>query len=269
MTIGGSQRTTARFVGLGVICCAALLLCPLAIGDSEGIGASANAVTQASADGENAIKTFAFDEGLKCELWAAEPLLANPVSFTEDEKGRWYVAETFRQDRGVEDIRGHGTWLNDDIASTSINNRLWFMRKRVFLTMAKRLFVTLAAAGGVLGLTFFLLPKRKRKFLLIPALLGSGAVIAFWQHTFAEQFETAEDRIRRLADSHGTGRADESIVFADGFKNALDGTGAGLIARDKSVWFTCIPNLWRLQDTNDDGRAEMKEKFHLLKVGVF
>jgi quinoprotein glucose dehydrogenase len=247
-------------VRLLVVSCCASLLCSAANGDSESSGASANAVTQPSADGENAIKTFVFDEGLQCQLWAAEPLLANPVSFTEDDKGRWYVAETFRQDRGVEDIRGHGTWLNDDIASTSINDRLRFMRKRVFLTMVKRLFVICAAAVGVLGVTFFLLPQRKRKFLLIPALLSGGAVIAFWQHTFAQQFETAEDRIRRLADSHGSGRADQSIVFADGFKDALDGTGAGLIARDKSVWFTCIPNLWRLQDTDDDGRAEIREK---------
>ena len=80
-------------------------------------GTSETLIAPASEEGANAIKTFTFDEGLKCELWAAEPMLANPVCFTEDEKGRWYVAETFRQNRGVVDIRGHGTWLNDDIAS--------------------------------------------------------------------------------------------------------------------------------------------------------
>jgi quinoprotein glucose dehydrogenase len=260
VTRGAGQRTPGRLVRLGLFCCASFFLCSLAIGDSEGSGASANAVSHGSADGENAIKTFTFDGGLKCDLWAAEPLLANPVSFTEDEKGRWYVAETFRQERGVEDIRGHGTWLNDDIASTSINDRLWLMRKRVFLTMAKRLLVVFAVAVGVFGATFFLLPKRKRKLLLIPALLAGVAVIAFWQHTFALKFETSEDRICRLADTSGSGRANESVVFADGFKNALDGTGAGLIARNKSLWFACIPHLWQLQDTNDDGRAELKEK---------
>ena len=260
MIVGESQRAMTRLVSLIAVCCASFFLRLTANGDSEGSGASANAVTQASADGVNAIKTFTFDEGLKCELWAAEPLLANPVSFTEDDKGRWYVAETFRQERGVEDIRGHGTWLNDDIASTSINDRLWFMRKRVFLTMAKRLFVILAVAAGAFGVTFFLLPKRKRKFLVIPALVAGGAMTALWQHTFAKQFETSEDRIRRLADTNGSGRANESVVFADAFRNALDGTGAGLIARGQSVWFTCIPHLWRLQDANDDGRAELKEK---------
>ena len=64
--------------------------------EGHGSGASASVVVGASDEGQNAIKTFKFDAGLKCELWAAEPLLGNPVSFTQDEKGRWYVAETFR-----------------------------------------------------------------------------------------------------------------------------------------------------------------------------
>jgi len=39
--------------------------------------------------------------------WAPEPLLANPVAICTDEKGRWYVAETFRLHAGVTDIREH------------------------------------------------------------------------------------------------------------------------------------------------------------------
>ena len=46
------------------------------------------------------------DKGLKVEVWAAEPLLANPVAFTFDEKGRCFVVETFRHTQGVPDTRG-------------------------------------------------------------------------------------------------------------------------------------------------------------------
>ena len=46
------------------------------------------------------------DKNLKVEVWAAEPLLANPVAFCFDEKGRCYVAETFRHTHGVPDTRG-------------------------------------------------------------------------------------------------------------------------------------------------------------------
>jgi len=53
-------------------------------------------VAEASDEGLRAIKKFEVAPGLKIELFAAEPFLANPVSFTTDERGRWYVAETFR-----------------------------------------------------------------------------------------------------------------------------------------------------------------------------
>ena len=81
----------------------------------HGSGASAATVAPASNEGENAIKTFKFDAGLKVELWAAEPMVANPVAFTQDEKGRWYVAETFRQERGIEDNRKFKQWQDEEL----------------------------------------------------------------------------------------------------------------------------------------------------------
>src|SRR5438477_10170649 len=74
----------------------------------------------ASDDGVKAIKRIQVPDGLKVDLWAAEPMLANPVCFAIDEKGRIYVAETFRLHDGVTDIRGHqgpkDDWLDDDLA---------------------------------------------------------------------------------------------------------------------------------------------------------
>ena len=56
--------------------------------------------------GELAIKNFELPAGLKVDLWAAEPLLVNPVAFNFDEHGRAYVCETFRLHAGVGDIPG-------------------------------------------------------------------------------------------------------------------------------------------------------------------
>ncbi|MGB8169779.1 MAG: PVC-type heme-binding CxxCH protein, partial [Chthoniobacteraceae bacterium] len=179
----------------------------------HGDGASANGVAAASNEGENAIKSFKHDEGLKIELWAAEPMVANGVAFSQDEKGRWYVAETFRQERGIEDNRKHKEWQDDDIAAKSTADRLAMMHK------------------------FYPDPAQ-----------------------FQEQFATYEDRIRRVEDTTGSGRADKSTIFADGFKDPLDGTGAGILARGSDVWWTCIPNLWHFADKNDDGVADTKEK---------
>ena len=51
----------------------------------HGSGVSASVVAGASPEAQNAIRGFRFDAGLKCTLWAAEPMLGNPVCFTQDE----------------------------------------------------------------------------------------------------------------------------------------------------------------------------------------
>src|SRR4051812_10841184 len=86
-------------------------------------------VAQASDEGEKALKRFRIPKGFKVELFAAEPLLANPVCFTIDEKGRFFVAETFRLHAGVTDIRGHMTWLDEELASTSVEERVEIMKR--------------------------------------------------------------------------------------------------------------------------------------------
>ena len=57
-------------------------------------------IAPASDQAQRAIRSFRVPAGLKVELFAAEPLLANPVAFCVDEKGVVYVAETFRLQRG-------------------------------------------------------------------------------------------------------------------------------------------------------------------------
>ena len=53
-------------------------------------GAARNAInpTEASREAELAMKKFKLAPGLKVDLWAAEPQLANPVAFCIDERGR-------------------------------------------------------------------------------------------------------------------------------------------------------------------------------------
>lgn len=75
------------------------------------------------------MKRFRVPKGFKVELVAAEPLLANPVAFCVDHQGRFYVAETYRLHAGVTDIRGHMNWLDDDLASRSVADRVAMTRK--------------------------------------------------------------------------------------------------------------------------------------------
>ncbi len=139
-------------------------------------------------------------------------MLANPVAFCLDEKGVVYVAETFRLDAGVTDTRGHMDWLDDDLASRTVADRVAMYRK----------------------------------------YLGAG---------FAG-YSVEHERVRRLVDRDGDGRADDSTIFADGFNDPAAGIGAGVLARKGDVWYACIPWLWKLRDNDGDGRADRRELLH-------
>jgi quinoprotein glucose dehydrogenase len=159
-----------------------------------------------SDEGERSIARFRIPAGMKCDLFAAEPMLANPVAFCLDEQGRIYVAETFRQQKGVEDNRFHGNWLVDDLAAQTVADRIAFFKKH--------------------------LKDDVQKYTL------------------------EQDRIRRLEDTNRDGHADTSTIFADGFNAIEDGTGAGVLAINGKVFYTCIPKLWQLTDDNGDGRSD-------------
>lgn len=166
----------------------------------------------ASDEGEKALKTFKVAPGLKADLWAAEPLLANPVAIAPDEHGRWYVVETFRFSEGVADIRGHMNWLEAELAST--NQAMW----RAIITNDTKYYTPQNAAKWALN----------------------------------------SERIRLIWDSTGSGKADQSTVFSQGYGDILDGIASGVLPRKGNVWFTSIPDLWFLRDTNGDGVADEK-----------
>jgi quinoprotein glucose dehydrogenase len=169
-------------------------------------------IDAASGEAEKAAKRIRVPAGLKVSVFAAEPMLANPVCFCVDEKNRFFVVETFRLHDGVTDIRGHMDWLDDDLACRTVADRLAMMKKRV------------------------------------------GKKI--------ESFGVHPDRIRLIEDTKGTGKADRSTVFADDFHSIESGIGAGVLARGGKVWFTCIPDLWLLQDTKGHGKADVRQSLH-------
>src|SRR6266446_1189608 len=88
-------------------------------------------IAPASNQGELAIKRFQVAPGLKVDLWAAEPMLANPVAFNFDEKGRAYVCETFRLGAGVDDIRQIMDWLDEELACRTVDDRLAEMKRHL------------------------------------------------------------------------------------------------------------------------------------------
>ena len=170
-------------------------------------------VVAASDEAENAIANFAIPDTIKCSLFAGEPMVANPVAFCFDERGRIYVCETFRVNKGVTDNRKHDqNWLDDDLAARTVQQRLAFHKKH----------------------------------------LGDGL----------KAYTRFDDRIRLLQDTDQDGQADTVTVFANRFNRVIDGIGAGILARQGTVFYTCIPSLWRLRDQDGNGVADERTPLH-------
>jgi putative membrane-bound dehydrogenase-like protein len=151
-------------------------------------------------------------QGMTSALFAKEPLVADPVAFCFGDDGRLYIAESARQEVGIEDNRSSSFWLMDDLQSQTVDDRLRMYEKWA----SKR-------EGGM------------------------------------DYYRREDDRVRVIEDSNRDGRADRQSMFAGPFREPLDGTGAGVIAREGEVWYTNIPHLWRLIDRDGDGVAEAKD----------
>jgi quinoprotein glucose dehydrogenase len=78
----------------------------------------------------------------------------------------------------------------------------------------------------------------------------------------AKEWMVESERIRIVEDRSGTGRADHAVTFSDGYKGLGEGVGAGILVRNGEVWYTCIPNLWYLKDTDGDGKADVRKALH-------
>ena len=166
-------------------------------------------VKDASDEADQQIGSFKKPAGIVCEVFAAEPDVANPVVLTIDNRGRVFVCESYRQNAGVTDNRKHDeTWLLADLAAQTVADRIEYHRE----------------------------------------LLGDAA----------NDYRLQDDRIKMLVDKDRDGKVDESVTFASGFNHLEEGTGAGILVRGNSAYYTNIPHLWKLDDEDGDGVADSR-----------
>ncbi len=86
-------------------------------------------IAAASDEAAQAIKRMKVPAGMEVKLWAAEPLLANPVAFNFDEQGRIFVAETYRYRSSVLDIRDYMWMLEDELACRTVEDRAALIKR--------------------------------------------------------------------------------------------------------------------------------------------
>lgn len=77
------------------------------------------------------------------------------------------------------------------------------------------------------------------------------------KHSFRGD-DKLDDQVRKVWDSDGDGIADKSSIFSNGYNQLADGIASGVLARKGAVYFTNIPSLYRLRDTNGDHTADQK-----------
>jgi quinoprotein glucose dehydrogenase len=152
----------------------------------------------------------------------AETGVYNATALSVDSQGRVFVAETHRWRKQIHDNR------SVPIVNFREAHGDWLMDDLACRTTAQRHDMLQRWADG-----------------------GRFKEIADFAH-----FSADSEIVRLLEDIDGDGKADRSSVFAESFNSPVSGTAAGIMAWGDSVYFANIPHIWRLQDRDNDGRAE-------------
>ncbi len=165
---------------------------------------------------------------LKAERWSDKIAVPDPVACSVDSRGRVFVTLTTRRKVGDLDIREWYDWVPQDLAHESIEEKSAF-------------FKDILAPGKLRAPKASLTDANK-----------DGSVD--WQ-----DLTVPSEKILRLADTDGDGKADTRTVFAEDFRTEVTGIAAGVLAYEGSVYATIAPDVWKLDDADDDGKAEKRE----------
>jgi quinoprotein glucose dehydrogenase len=161
-------------------------------------------------------------DGLDLSLWAPERLLVDPVAIDLDPDGTMYVTSTSRNNMPL-DIRSHQDWMATVHTLRSMADLRAFYRK----VMA---------------------PANSEKNRWITDLNQDGS-------RDIRDLALMKERIYRIRDTDGDGRADHSQVVYEGFNEdpAFDILGGVLTQPGGDVIVGVPPGVYRLHDANGDG----------------
>lgn len=188
-----------------------LALLPWPVFGQQQVDPYESKIAKASDEAKKALARLQLPAGLSAEVYAAEPLLANPVAFCFDEQGRIYVAETFRLHKGVTDNRSHGKWLDDELAARTVADRLAVYQKHGYQAAGEHDRVRrLDTSPGQTR------PDRATVFAdgFNRAEDGLGSGVLAWR---GNVYYTCIPDLWLLKDTKGTGRADVKKSLHTGY----------------------------------------------------
>ncbi|MGE3408524.1 MAG: PVC-type heme-binding CxxCH protein [Pirellulales bacterium] len=174
------------------------------------------------------ISTMRVPEGMKVELFAAEPKLASPVAIGVDERNRVFVAEEYRFNLGTEENRTRPFLLEDDLQLQTLDDRLRMYEKWAgqfeggmdwFRQVADQVRLVEDTDGD---------GRADRSTVFAPGFNGTlDGLAAGVMAVNGNVYFTCIPNLWRLRDTDGDGIADERTVVHTGF-----GVNAGFLGHD-------------------------------------
>src|SRR5262249_37236842 len=142
-----------------------------------------------------------------------------------DEQGRIYVAETFRINDGVFDTRNYMQWKDDDLACTTVADRLAKYRKHIAKELPK---------CGAYSERIVLLTDSDKAAVADRSTVSAAGFAALADGIIAgvlpvgrDVFVTNIPKLWRLRDDDGDGVADQRAILSEGY-----GVDTSLIGHD-------------------------------------
>ena len=214
---------------LGLICLTLLTFCTQHTEEKAPealpVELASDVAAQLASDIRNEVAAIVAD-GLSLSLWASDTLLADPIALSMDEQGNVYISRTQRQKNSEFDIRGHMDWVPSTIAFQTVEDRRKFLHEEFS-------------------------PENSEKNEWLPDLNHDES--HDWQDLAVEQEE-----IFKISDRSGDGVADYSQLYYKDFNEEITDVAGALMAKDGELFVGVGPDLWRIQDTDGDGKLDQK-----------
>ena len=167
-------------------------------------------------------------KALEFTKWTPDFLVPDPVALSFDNQGRAYVTQTQRRKANDLDIRQNRDWIPDDLSFKTPDDKRTFYHKA---------FTSKNSDAN----------KRRVKDFNTDG-----------KHNLAD-LKFLSERIHLIEDTDGDGLADKTSIYAEGFTDEIGGIAAGVLHHDGDVYTTIVPDVWKLRDTNNDGKADQRK----------
>ena len=164
-------------------------------------------------------------DGLALNLWASDTLVTDPIAISIDDQGRLFYTHANRLTNSEFDIRGHKNWMAATLSFKTVEDRREFL---------KATFPETNEEG-----------QRHLKDLNQDGVLD-------WRDLTVEK-----EKVWFIEDTNGDGMANRTQLYLEDFNEEITDLANGLEAYNGEVFIAVGPDLWRTQDRDKDGIADI------------